>query len=563
MKTFHRRLLFSLVAGVCALALLGMEGFSLQSLKATGETSYSCADITFGTNEYSSSGEPTVGSFSTNNFTVTSVVPASSYCPSTNVSGSLNDSARIGKLSTAGSLTFNFHAIRISKIKVLAYEFGSDASAIKTAVCQVSTSAQTTVSSQSVTATTAPDISDSSTDPGLVFTNLDNGGSVSTWLTIASTDVARFNLCKIVITITSGASVSSSSDVTSSSTPSSIASSGNGDYAPITFNFIEQGNQYTGDCTYIKAGDNDILIDAGNRTSCATTIETYLEDSSRTGNYVSDGKLEYVIATHAHQDHIAGFVGVSDSSSAGMNGILYRYSVGTLIDFSRTNATSAIYGNYQTARTYAVNQGAKHFTALQCWNNEGGASRSYDLGQGLSMQILYNYYYENSSVDENNYSVCVLFTQGSKHFLMTGDLEADGESRLVSDNALPEVELFKGGHHGSYTANTDALLSVIKPKLVCICACVGNTEYTMVNAHSFPAQESIDRIAPYTDRVYCTTLGSSGSDTSTYHVPMNGSIRVHYDAFSNESLSFTNNDAKLKDTAWFKANRTCPSVWSS
>ena len=85
----------------------------------------------------------------------------------------------------------------------------------------------------------------------------------------------------------------------------------------------------------------------------------------------------------------------------------------------------------------------------------------------------------------------------------------------------------------------------------------------MVNAHSFPAQESIDRIAPYTDRVYCTTLGSSGSDTSTYHVPMNGSIRVHYDAFSNESLSFTNNDAKLKDTAWFKANRTCPSVWSS
>jgi beta-lactamase superfamily II metal-dependent hydrolase len=46
------------------------------------------------------------------------------------------------------------------------------------------------------------------------------------------------------------------------------------------------------------------------------------------------------------------------------------------------------------------------------------------------MKILYNYYYENSSSDENNYSVCVLFTQGSKNFLMTGDLEADGESAL-------------------------------------------------------------------------------------------------------------------------------------
>jgi hypothetical protein len=63
-----------------------------------------------------------------------------------------------------------------------------------------------------------------------------------------------------------------------------------------------------------------------------------------------------------------------------MNGVLYHYSVGTLIDFARANTTSTIYSNYQTARTYAVNQGAKHFTALQCWNNEGnGASRSYTI----------------------------------------------------------------------------------------------------------------------------------------------------------------------------------------
>jgi beta-lactamase superfamily II metal-dependent hydrolase len=324
---------------------------------------------------------------------------------------------------------------------------------------------------------------------------------------------------------------------------------------------VEQGNQYSGDCTYIKAGDNDILIDAGNRTSCASTIESYLEDSSRLNDYVSDGKLEYVIATHAHQDHIAGFVGVSDSSSAGMNGILYHYSVGTLIDFALANTTSTIYSNYQTARTYAVNQGTKHFTALQCWNNEGnGASRSYDLGQGLTMNILYNYYYENKGSDENNYSVCVLFTQGSKNFLMTGDLEADGESRLVANNTLPQVELFKGGHHGSYTANTDALLSVIKPKLVCICACVGNSEYASTADHSFPAQESINRIAPYTDRVYCTTLGTWGSATA--HEPMNGNIVVHYDSSSIESMTFSNNSTKLKDTAWFKANRTTPDAWA-
>ena len=35
----------------------------------------------------------------------------------------------------------------------------------------------------------------------------------------------------------------------------------------LQIHFLELGNKYTGDCTYIKAGDTDILIDAGSRTS--------------------------------------------------------------------------------------------------------------------------------------------------------------------------------------------------------------------------------------------------------------------------------------------------------
>ena len=545
------------VVAACALGLLTVASTSPIGIDvlANESSSHYCADIVFGTNEYSSSGTLGAGSFSTHGCTIDAVTASSAYCPSNNISGNNNYSARIGKSGGAGSLTFTFSGLKITKVKVLAFLFGTDYSAKKEALCTVSTSAFTAGSSQSVTSNAVPDISDSSTDAGLVFTGLDNGGQLSTSLTISSSATARFNLCKLVLTISSASVTSSISSV-----PSSISSS-QGAYAPITFNFVEQGNQYSGDCTYIKAGDNDILIDAGNRTSCATTIESYLEDSSRPNNYVSDDKLEYVIATHAHQDHIAGFVGVSDSSSAGMNGVLYHYSVGTLIDFALANTTSTIYANYQTARTYAVNKGAKHFTALQCWNNEGnGAARSYNLGNGLTMDILYNYYYENTGSDENNYSVCVLFTQGSKHFLFTGDLEADGETRLVANNSLPTVELYKGGHHGSYTANTDALLSVIQPKLVCICACVGNSEYASTNDHSFPAQESINRLAPYTDRVYCTTLGTWGS--STAHEPMNGNIVVKYDSSSLESMTFSNNSTKLKDTAWFKANRTTPSAWA-
>jgi beta-lactamase superfamily II metal-dependent hydrolase len=71
----------------------------------------------------------------------------------------------------------------------------------------------------------------------------------------------------------------------------------------LSIHFLELGNKYTGDCTLIKAGDTEVLIDAGSRKGSASTIANYIDE------YCTDGVLEYVIATHAHQDHIAGFVG--------------------------------------------------------------------------------------------------------------------------------------------------------------------------------------------------------------------------------------------------------------
>jgi hypothetical protein len=89
---------------------------------------------------------------------------------------------------------------------------------------------------------------------------------------------------------------------------------------------------------------------------------------------------------------------------------------------------------------------------------------------------------------------------------------------------------------------------------------VGNSEYAGTDPQSFPAQSAIDRMAPYTDRVYCTTLGD-WSDSSS-HTPMNGNILVHYDASSAETLSCSASGLKLKETAWFKTHRTCPSAWA-
>ena len=385
-----------------------------------------------------------------------------------------------------------------------------------------------------------------------------------------------------------------------------VVSYAEGDYDPISIHFIDRQEQYSGDSVYIKVGDNDILIDAGARKGSAKAIETYLEDSSRT-DYVSDNKLEYVITTHAHQDHIAGMMGTSKA------GILYRYKVDNLIDFSyvdsqdgknvinnadpanskgdsrfvsyegtyasgsstKSNSTD-LYKDYVNARNYAIENGATWKTAGELCNPSTDYSYTVTLGKGVTMTLLYSYFYDHTSAevtslessytrsnfsDQNDYSVCLLFTQGSRHFLFTGDAEAYAEHSLVKYNSLPEVDLFKAGHHGSYTASSDELLDKVNPDLCVVTCCAGNKEYASDPNHTFPAQEFINRIAKHTDRVYVTTLGSL-EDKSHYEA-FNGNVVVNYDSSCEETLKCSNNSTKLKDSDWFKANRTCPEQWAS
>ena len=318
--------------------------------------------------------------------------------------------------------------------------------------------------------------------------------------------------------------------------------------AELSIHFLELGNAYTGDCTLIKVGDTEVLIDAGSRKSSAATIVPYVQE------YCTDGVLEYVIATHAHQDHIAGFVGTSSAK-----GIFESFVCETIIDYSLSNSDSAIRKNYEKLRDAEVAAGATHYTALECWKGEKGAQRSYILAEGVTLNILYQKFYEQKTSDENDYSVCLLLSQGNNHYLFTGDLEGEGEQSLVASNNLPQCVLFKGGHHGSKTSNTPQLLSVIQPEIVCVCCCCGSDEYTDNVANMFPTQAFVDNVAPYTDKVYVTTMVTA--DGKGYQ-SMNGNIIVTSSG-GEVSVSCSNNDTLFKDTEWFKANRTTPAAWAN
>ena len=325
----------------------------------------------------------------------------------------------------------------------------------------------------------------------------------------------------------------------------------------LSIHFIELGNKYTGDSIYIKAGETDILIDAGSRYDSATAITQYVDQ------YVTDGKLEYVIATHADQDHISAFV-----STASREGVLEHYDVGTIIDFPRTNKTggdASVIGRYRAARDAAVERGAVHYTALQCFEKTDGASNAFQLADNIEMEILYNKYYTSYSSDENNYSVCMMINQGDNHFLFTGDLEEDGEKALVEyyGDSLPECVLYKAGHHGSATSSTPELMAAIKPQYVVVCCCCGSSEYTDNNLTQFPTQDFINNVAPYTENIYVTSMAVASVPKDEWSSngqvkSMNGNIVISVSR-SVVSVQCSGDNRVLKDTEWFAQNRTWPS----
>lgn len=327
-----------------------------------------------------------------------------------------------------------------------------------------------------------------------------------------------------------------------------------GEAGELSIHFLELGNKYTGDCTYIKYGNVDILIDCGSKASSVSTVKKYLD------RYITDGILEYVIITHAHLDHYAGF-----ATSGKVYGIFDLYQCKNIIDFGTgTNQTGNTYQNYVAKRQNEIdNDGANYYPAPSISTN--GSNREFVIDNGATsgstfkFEVLYNYYYDHKATTENDYSVCTLFTHNSKHFLFTGDLEKDGEDMLVDNNNLPTVDLYKAGHHGSKTSSNEKLLEAIQPKVVCICCCAGSKEYTKTDANQFPTQDFVNRIAKYTTNIYVTTL-CIDYDNNEF-TSMNGNIMVISQITQTEiSLAFSNNSTKLKDTEWFKAHRIWPEV---
>ncbi|MEY8318324.1 DNA internalization-related competence protein ComEC/Rec2 [Oscillospiraceae bacterium 50-58] len=99
----------------------------------------------------------------------------------------------------------------------------------------------------------------------------------------------------------------------------------------------------------------------------------------------------------------------------------------------------------------------------------------------------------------NELGLTVLVSHKTLDVLITGDMETEGERRLVETADLPGVEVLVAGHHGSNTSNTRELLETVRPELALIS--VGQN-----NKYGHPGWDALARLDEIGAKIYRTDL---------------------------------------------------------
>ena len=203
--------------------------------------------------------------------------------------------------------------------------------------------------------------------------------------------------------------------------------------------FLDVGQ---GDSELIVTNTAAVLIDGGERTEG----DTLLADFQQYGI----SKLDYVIASHPHTDHIGGltvFLGMDPADSG--------VTVGTVITADVPDA------DIPTTKTYEqfLDNAEAHAEDV-CFLSE---SMELDLGSA-TLQLIPSPI-KSDAETLNEYSICGLLTSGANTFFFTGDAGKQEEPALLAENLLPSqpVDVLKVGHHGSKGSSSTEFLQALHP----------------------------------------------------------------------------------------------------
>ena len=229
---------------------------------------------------------------------------------------------------------------------------------------------------------------------------------------------------------------------------------------------IPQDNNLRVYCLDVGQGDS-ILITNNNKTMLIDASTN--EMGSRVVKYLNDlgiKKIDYLVGTHPHEDHIGG-----------LDNVIKNFDIGTIY---MPNVVA-------TTKTYEEVIDAISAKKLKVTSPKTGDKFTVGNAECEVMSI------RNDKDDYNNCSIVIKMDFNNVSYLFTGDAEESVES----SRKWPHIDVLKVGHHGSNTSSSKNLLEQIKPEVALISVGQGNT-------YGHPTQATLKRLSNIGAKIYRT-----------------------------------------------------------
>jgi len=211
------------------------------------------------------------------------------------------------------------------------------------------------------------------------------------------------------------------------------------DSAPLKTHFLDCGQA---DCMFIELPDGKcMLIDAGE-----SAFGEGLADFIRSMGY---SKIDYVVATHPHSDHIG--------------------------------AMAYILENFVVEEFFMpeVSHNTKTFENMLDALSKNGCKCSYVSAGSVIEDSLYGIYVlaplKTDYSRMNNYSAVIKLEYKGVSTVFSGDAEIDSEEEMISGGTDIDADVLKIGHHGSATSSMEEYIDAVSPESAIISVGDGNS----------------------------------------------------------------------------------------
>ena len=245
----------------------------------------------------------------------------------------------------------------------------------------------------------------------------------------------------------------------------------NNDKLNIIFFYVGQA-----DCTLIKLNDDVILIDSGNNND-GKNVVGFLQEKGIT-------QIDYLIGTHADEDHIGG-----------IDDVINSMDIGTfLIPTIGENGT-----DYKNAVETAKDKN------IQIKHPTRGDIFYFENAQFEVMSAM-----EEEGTSDNNSSLVIEFTYNNTTYLFMGDAETEVEN----SRSWNKVNVLKVGHHGSNSSSSTKFLEQVKPEYSII-------EVGKNNSYNLPSDKAIRRLEESGTQVLRTDK-ANGEEVGSFWLTSDG-----------------------------------------